>query len=208
MMIGNTNNVSVPCTVFCCCDVIMQAYVDIYTQRNIQLEREHFHQRSLRQLSTVRQSHTTEIEESLDLLRQYPDVLDVVVTGEAMSRFYESEFVQRSVKWRSIDREQAVLMQQSHDRLQQLQLMETSLAILRQRFENGDQQQSVMILKAFVDTLNSLNTELTAAEQRRVVLEQSVMHAVTTENEQMLAMMALLTRYGAYGRSPSAIPCC
>jgi len=110
------------------------------------------------------------------------------------------------VKWRSIDREQALLMQQSHDRLQQLQLAGTSF--FSQRFEYGDQQQSVMILKAFVDTLNSLNTELTAAEQRRVVLEQSVMHAVTTENEQMLAMMALLTRYGAYGRSPSAIPCC
>jgi len=163
-------------------------------------EREILHQLSVSQLSTVRQSHTTEIEESLDLLRQCPDV---VVTGEAMSRFHQSEFVQRSEKWRSIDREQAVLMQQSRDRLEQLQLAGTSLAILRQRLKN--KLQVFMMLRGFMDTLNSLNTELTAAERRRVVLEQSVMHAVTTENEQMMTMMSLLTRYG---RSPSAIPCC
>ena len=185
----------------CCCDVHMQEAEEPLRQWDMLREREDFHQRSLSQLSTVHRSHMTEIEEAFNLLRQYPDV---VVTGEDIRHFYESESVQRSEKWGSIDREQALLMQQSHGRLQQLQLVETSLAIL-QRLENGDQQQVCMMLEGFMDALNSLNTELTAAEQRRVVLEQSVMHAVTTENEQMLTMMSLLT---CYQRSPSAIACC
>jgi len=165
-------------------------------------ELEDFGQRSLSQLSTVRRSHAMKYEESLDLLRS---MLDIAVTSDTMRRFYESESIQRSEKWSSIDREQTLLMQQSGGRLQQLQLLETSLAIVRQRLENGDHHQAFLMLEVFMDTLNSLNTERIAAEQRRAVLEQTVMHAVTTENEQMLTMMSLLTRDK---RSPTAIACC
>jgi len=185
-----------------CCDAHVQALAEIMMKGRTIREREDFHQRSLSQLSTVRQSHTTNIEESLDRLRQ---CLDVAVTGEDMSRFYESDSMQRSEKWGSIDREQTLLMQESGDRLQQLQLVETSLAILHRILENGDQEQAFMMLEGFMDTINSLNTELTAAERKRAVLEQSVMHAVTTENEQMLTMMSLLTRDK---RSPTVIACC
>ena len=180
----------------------VQAWKELLSRWRVLREREDLHQRSLSQISTVRQSHMTQIEESFNFLRQSPYF---AVTYEDMIHFYESESMQRSEKWRSIDREQTLLMQQSGGRLQQLQPVKTSLAILLQRLENGDQEQVFTMLEGFTDTLNSLNTQLTAAERRRAVLEQTVMHAATTENEQMMTMMALLTRYG---RSPTVIACC
>jgi len=188
----------------CYCDVRVQAFNEFCREMREELQRERLHQRSLIRLDERQRSHTTEMTESLDLLTHRQDH---EVTGTDMTRHYISESTQRFEVRRSIYNERTQLMYQSQGRLQQLTRLESSLASLYQRLENSDQQQAIMLLEGFRARMKSLDTELSAAEQRRVMLEQSVMHLITTEHEQMMTMMSLLTNHGR-PPGPTAIACC
>ena len=194
LYLRHTGNESIHRVVFCC-DARLQLSCEME-------EREKSHLDSLSRLTNVQRSHMTQMTESFKLLTQRPDV---VVTGTDMSRHYISGSTQRFEVRRSIESMKTQLMQESHGRLQQLQ--QFSLDSLYQRLENGDQQQVIRSLEGFMKKLQSLDSELTAAEQRRVMLEQTVMHSITTENEEMMTMMSLLNNYGRPA-GPTVIACC